>query len=230
MNLDWIVAIFIFLFFTAWSLSYYFQQYPSKTPMNLEAAAEDIEEKIINYLSVDYREMPVRFNSSGAFSDAVLYFSYDWPYNKNTTRVVTDKTTMSSLDCRYIGNTLYWTTDLSDGFNYFWIVMFDIDNTPLNCNGTFDTTSANQTIPWVEEKDTILLMDKINEMTNMSYDSFKSVISANRNFRIKMNISGTIIEYGSKKPKISDIYLREKTKKVYTDTGVKKADIKIFVW
>jgi hypothetical protein len=230
MNLDWIVAIFIFLFFTAWSFSYYFMLFPTKNPMNLESAAETVEGRIIDYLSVDCKEIPVRFNSSGAVADVVLYFNYTWPYNKNATKVVTDKTSMSSLDCRYVGDTLYWKTDLSDGFNYFWIVMLDIADTPLNCNGTFNVSDAIQTIPWVEEADTMLVMDRINEMTNTSYNQFKSTLSINRNFRIEMNISGTVIEYGSNKPKISDIYLREKSENVYTDTGVKKADIKIFVW
>jgi hypothetical protein len=224
MNLDWILGLVVFLTFTAWALGFYFSIYNTGPPDGLDAAATSIKNDVVAFLTAEVHQMPVRFNSSSSQSGAVLYAVYSWPFGKNSAKVLSGST---SLPCRFSGDTIYWQADLSPGFNYFTIKYADMDAS-LNCNSTFDISSANQTKPWSAEKKTMFLQEKIDNMTATPYSGFRASLDINRNFRLEMDINGTTTVYGPSAPQHSDVFVKETAGTIYEND--KTIELRIMVW
>lgn len=224
MNVDWILGFIIFIIFTTWAIGFYFSIYTAGVMNELKVSALHIKDDILSFLTSNMYEIPVRYNSTLSETNAVLYIYYSWPFGKNSTKVLHNS---SSLPCMFIGNTLYWQTDISPGMNYFRIEFVEED-TDLNCNSTFDISTANKTIPWSLETKEVFLQEKIDNMTSMNYSKFKSLLGINRNFRIEMQINGNETVYGLRLPPASNVFVNTASGIIY-ETG-KSINLKIMVW
>jgi hypothetical protein len=196
MDVDWIVGIFVFILFVAWSFSFYLAIF-QEGGNQFEIAAGTERNKITEFLSVDVHEAPVKYDSPGAVSSGVLKAKSVWySGEKNSTRVFSGD---ESLPCRISGGDLYWQADLAGGYNYFSIQTASV-NTTLNCTGTFGISPFNLTTPWAFEKKTMLSLTRVSEMVNTSYGEFRDSIGLSGDFRIDVKMAGEDIGYGKSIP------------------------------
>ena len=196
MDVDWIVGIMVFLVFVGWAFSYYFALFEEEGSQ-FGFVAEIEREKIMDFLSADVYEAPVKYDSPDVVNNGVLKAKSVWySGEKNSTRVFSGD---QSLPCRVSGDDLYWEADLASGSNYFRIQIADVNET-MNCTGTFGISSFNLTIPWAFEKRTVLSLTKMNEMENTEYEAFRGSLGLNEDFRIKAEKSGGDTEYGKSIP------------------------------
>lgn len=192
MDIDWVVAIGIFLVFLAWSFSYYLDLFDFGLA-DLSGVADINREKIVNFLSADVYRIPVKFYSENGTSGSVLKARGFWySGEKNSTRVMSGNV---YLQCEISGDDLYWEANLLSGNNYFYIEFANI-NTTRNCSASLQTNQANLTIPWVAERKKLVSMAKINNMTNTSYSGFKGILGIAEDFRIELNTSLWSTAYG----------------------------------
>jgi hypothetical protein len=224
MEIDYVVAFIAFLFFAALAIGYYVSTFQLGSPHSMDAAADKINADILDYLQRDVYEIPARFQSNGIVPGKVLYFNCTWPFGQNSTRVYAGST---QLDCKIEGDAIHWQGDLHDGWNDFR-VKFANNTENMNCSGTFDTADENQTVPWAEEKTLMIIQEQADSMAAMGYDSFKSSISAERDFRAEINVSGSVTNFGKSLPSRSDIYVRETEAAVFESGS--NATVSVWVW
>jgi len=225
MDIDWVVGIFVFLVFTCWAFSYYFALFQENADQ-FETAADIGQNKLMDFISADVYEMPVKYYSYGSVSGGILKAKSVWySGGKNSTMVFSGD---SPLPCRIDGDDLYWQADLSDGFNYFNIMTADI-NTTLNCTATFAISSFNLTIPWALEEKSMVSLTRINGMINTSYSELRGSLGMNQNFRFVLERPGGQTNYGNSLP-LGPVNIRSKKTewKIY-ETG-EEANITVFVW
>ena len=203
MDVDWIVAIMVFLVFVVWSFSYYFTLFPRSEGF-LESVTETDTEKIMNFLSANVYRIPVRVNSNGEDNVTLMAKSVWYRGTKNSTRIFKDG---ESLPCMIIGDDLYWLANLSSGWNYFYIEFSGL-NTSLNCDSEFSLVNVTQTIPWVLERKSLLSLTRVNEMTNMSYEDFKENLDIEEDFNILLEWDGTTKTYGKPLPENREVYVK----------------------
>lgn len=224
MDLDWAIAILVFLVFVTWGFSFYFSLFQEGSSQVLSTAADTVRDDILDYLRVETYKIPVRFESGSSYANAVLKFNYDWPFGKNTTRVYSGA---SSLDCQFSGDILYWETNLSAGDNYFHIKLANLSET-LNCDSSFNTSGSNETTPWVMEEGKRFSQSRIDKMTNTSYGRFRKRLGIKRNFRIELNQTGNLTTYGPALPKASPVESRESSGRMWP--GDEEIDFTVMVW
>lgn len=205
MRIDWIVAIGMFFVLVGVGFQYYSNLFQTRA-QPLELVVGDISDSITGFLLADVYEVPVKVSSSGARPD-VLYFNYMWPSGgaKNSTRILQGST---GLDCNITDGAVYWQANLIAGDNYF-TMRFSNKSVDMNCTDSFSLANANKTIPWVEVKKNMISQSRINEMSGISYSTFKSDRRINRDFRVKINVSGTVTNYGLNPPNATSVYIRE---------------------
>lgn len=226
MEIDYAVAFMTFLVFAVIAVAMYINTFSIDASIDLGAAADRINEDVLDYLKDDVYEIPTRFNSSGADTDKPLYFNFTWPFGENTTRVYYQDTG-TQVSCKIEGDAIHWQSDLHDGDNDFLIRFANMSET-MNCTGAFSTVNENQTIPWAQEKATMLLQTNIDAMVDMGYRSFKNFIGANRDFRVEINVSGSVLEFGRSMPSRSEVYLRTSRSQIFENST--SAEVSIWVW
>jgi hypothetical protein len=224
MRLDWIVAITLFLFFVSWSFIYYTEFFTEKSEP-LTNVATMVSDKIVGFLQTDVYRVPVRFNSSNTTINSVLYLDFIWPDGtKNSTRMFSGD---DQLLCNISDNTMYWLSNLTQGENYF-LMKFAESNTTMNCNASISTQHISKTVPWVQEKKTLISQLKIDEMLNTDYNSFRDSLDINQNFRVELEINESTTTYGLNPPLLSDIRVEETNSMIWENN--QKIKIRVLVW
>jgi hypothetical protein len=225
MDIDWVISVFVFIVFISWALSYYFAIF-QENASQFETAAEAGQKNIMDFVSTDAYEAPVRYYSNGPVTNGVLKAKSVWySGEKNSTMVFAGG---SPLPCRIDGDDLYWQADLSAGYNYFTITTADV-NTTMNCTASFAISSFNLTVPGVLEKKTMISLTKINGMANMSYAESKVLLGANQNFRLKLETAGGETVYGKSIPSGPVNVNSKKTEWKIYETH-ENANITVAVW
>ncbi|MFH1294548.1 MAG: hypothetical protein ABIH90_01230 [Candidatus Aenigmatarchaeota archaeon] len=224
MEIDYTIAFITFLVFSVMALAMYINNFSVGTVTDLEAGADRTNEIILGYLEADVYSIPTRFSSSGGYSDKPLYFNFTWPFGQNSTRVYYEG---GQVACKIEGNAIHWQSDLHDGWNYFNIT-FANNTEVMNCTGTYDTTDENQTIPWAQEKRSMILQSSIHSMQATDVDAFKSQQGISRDFRVEINASGSVASYGKIIPDRSDVYLRTTTSQIFENGTA--AVVSVWVW
>ncbi|UCD06893.1 MAG: hypothetical protein JSW41_03590 [Candidatus Aenigmatarchaeota archaeon] len=221
MNIDWIIAIALFLIFVSWSFVYYMGFF-SITP-DMRAGVEGISDKVMDFLSIDVYDVPAVFNSTEVGS-RVLYMDFSWPgYSKNSTRIFSGN---QSLPCYISGNRVYWQADLIQGENKFEMRYYD-ENVSLFCNSSFSLANATQVIPWVSEKNKAISQTKINQMLATNFYSFRNLLGISQDFRVELEINNVTTGYGTTPPLGYDVYVKE-THGIKEDNNVVK--IRVLTW
>jgi len=225
MDIDWPVALGILLVFISWALVLFGQAYTFQ-PIPLSVTAGDVNEKILDFLTVDVFEVPVNYTAATVDASKVLYLDVVWPEGTtNSTKFFKDSVLQP---CQLSGSRAYWLTSVTNATpNYFRMRITDQPQNQ-NCSGSFTTGNASQTIPNALEKLTMITNQKVSEVTAKAYDAFRSNISVNRDFRIEFNISGTLTTFGPSLPNASDVSSKETVTRV-EDTD-QNAIITVFVW
>jgi hypothetical protein len=221
MNVDWIIAMALFLIFISWSFVYY-TGFFSITP-DMRAGVEGISGKVMDFLSIDVYDVPVVFNSTEAGS-WVLYMDFSWPgYSKNSTRIFSES---QSLPCYMSGNRVYWQAGLIQGENRFEMRYYD-ENVSLFCDSSFSLANATQAIPWISEKSKAISQAKINQMLATNLHSFRYALGINQDFRVEVEINNVTTEYGTDPPLGYDVHVKETLGRKENDEGVK---VRVLTW
>lgn len=224
MDFDWIIGVFVFMFFIGWSFSYYFAMFQVQGS-SFELAADSGQQKVMDFLAVDVYEAPVKYYFPDAASAVLKAKSLWYAGESNSTIIFHDG---DALPCILEGDDVYWQDDVASGYNYY-IIMFADVNTTTNCTGTFATAAANLTSPWSLEKREMISTAKISEMEGMSYSSFRSSISLRHNFMITIEKTSGNVEYGKAIPSGPVNVNSRKTERKVFETG-ELANITIAVW
>ncbi|GEM_PF-800815 len=222
-SVDWAVGIGVFLIFVAISFSYYSSVFPPGDG-TLEDASLYAADQILDEIKVDVYDVPVVFDSPSSASDQVLYFNYTWPYGKNTTMVYSGGT---SLPCYISGDTVYWEADLSAGRNHF-MMRYSNQSVPMRCTSSLSISQINKTAPWAEEHHRMFSQSQITAMSGTPYGTFSDRLNLNMDFRIYINESGTVTEYGIIPPNSTSVRVLRRWGTM-EDTG-NDVEVRILVW
>ena len=224
-SIDGVVGIALFVLFVAWSFIYLSSVFSAERGDAMEEASRTISGRIAAYLTVDAYEIPVSYTSQSNASGVVFYFDHAWPSAgaRNSTRVYGS---INALPCNITGNRLYWQSDVTEGANSF-IVRYSNKDVAMNCTGGFPIMIGNKTIPWSAVKKQLLSQDRINGMAAMDYPAFKMSLGIERDFRVELNASGSVTEYGSLVPNGTDVHVKT-TRHGMEDN--RKAEMRVLTW
>jgi hypothetical protein len=225
-SIDGVVAFVLFLIFVSWSFVYFSTILSVEAANPLEGTIKSVSDNIVEYLTVDAYEMPVRHNSNSNVTDAVFYFDYVWPSEgaKNSTKVYNN--IGDPVFCNITGNTIFWMADADAGFNYFTIT-YSNKNVTLNCSDGDLGNPINKTIPWSAVRKRKVSQERINDMVNTGHESFKTKLGIERDFRVEMNVSGSITVYGMSPPNATSVYTKTT---LHATENNQQAEIKVLIW
>lgn len=222
-SVDWAIGIGVFLIFVAISFSYYSAAFPPGDGM-LEDVSGYVVDQILDEIKVDVYDVPIRFNSPGSATDQVFFFNYTWPYGKNTTKIYSGST---SLPCYISGDVVYWKADVSAGYNYFKM-RYSNQSVAMRCTSSLTLTQLNKTAPWAEEHQRMFSQTQIDTMTGTGYGAFSDSLDLNMDFRIYINESGTVTQYGKTPPNATSVRVMRRWG-VMEDTG-NDVEVRLLVW
>lgn len=203
MDVDWIIAMGLFLVFISWSFVYYTGFFSPSADM--KAGVEGISSRVVDYLSVDVYDVPVVYDS-GVNGSRVLYMDFSWPpYSKNSTRIFSGNGT---LPCRITGDRVYWQAGLSQGENRF-VMRYHAGNGSLLCGSGFPATNASQAIPRAAERGRMFSQERISRMLAVDFQGFSYILGVSQDFRVELEIGNATVEYGIEPPLGYNVYVRE---------------------
>lgn len=211
MNIDWIVAIGIFLTFTVWAFTFYGQLFTVEQ-QSVGDVLEIMAEKVMENLTVKVHSIPVNVNYSNvSVSNAILYFEYRWPFGENSTKVYLGS---SSKTCNISNNRVYWQSDLGAYVNSFRM-KYSEQKANLSCTGGFTVVNETQVIPLAIEETKQVSNARISEMNATNYSVFKAFLGINRDFNITIeNASVTLLSYGLMPPRATDVFSQKMSSKL----------------
>ncbi|MEM5812358.1 MAG: hypothetical protein QW286_01440 [Candidatus Aenigmatarchaeota archaeon] len=219
MNVDWAVAISVFLVFIGIGFSYYwglFEEKAETTKMSLET----VSNKVIDFLVVESWTTPVRYNSSDS-GVHTIYFDFYWPEGtKNSTKILDDGL---GLSCMVQGNRVYFQASVDEGDNYFEMRFANV-STPLLCNSMLETQGANISMPMASEKSLRISQSMVVQMLATPYQEFRDSLGILGNFRVQVGE----VSYGPEPPYYANTYVKEKSFLVQ-ETGQPET-IRVMVW
>jgi hypothetical protein len=198
MRVDWIIAVVTFLMFVTWAITYY-SNMPTAGEFSVSSSAMKAGKKITDYMKTQYTTLPANITSPASASNAVMWAYMNWTGNEtNTTRVVLDRLSNTSLDCMVSGSRLYWRADLSSGENYFFIQYADMQSA-MNCDHSLTESDENQTTPWAAERMNIFSSSRNSQfcaLANSSYEGLKDSIGTTFDFNVLIGEGGPETECG----------------------------------
>lgn len=206
-QVDWIIAFFIFVLFLSWSFQYYSTLFRYRG-LPLGHAAAGINSAIISNLTSSVYDMPVSYNSPDE-TTSVMYAYHYWASEGETNTTMVLSNASQALVCKIDGNIIYWSSGVVAGLNNFTIRVSNRSASVRNCSGTFDVANANLTIPRAGDMKTMLSQSAIDNMAT-SYGDFKAANGLNRDFRITLETSSGTSAYGSVPPNTTNIFSEEK--------------------
>ena len=219
MNVDWAIAVSVFLVFIGLGFALYWGLF--ETNQNpVQPSLENVNQKVLDFLEVDSWRVPVTYNSSQP-ELAVLYLDFPWPEGaRNSARILDSGL---ELSCVLQGDRLYFEANVDEGENNFDLTFANVSS-PLMCDSTLETAGANLSIPWASEKSVRISQSRISQMLATDYSRFRESLGISRNFRVQ---AGTSL-YGPSPPAYTNTYARE-TRSMIQETG-QPVTITIMVW
>ncbi len=186
MNIDWVVAIVVFLVLFSWSMSYY-----TTVLRPTFLFIPDISEQLLAMIKTTMWTVPVKFTAPNATTDSILYASLAGPIEAINTRVWDGS---EYLLCNVTDNKVYWQADLTEGDNYFWIIYINQSQEP-NCSEPLNLTTANLTIPWPAQTSYPVSVYKLNQLIGSDYAQLRTRFGTN--FRLTVDwLNGTVVSFG----------------------------------
>lgn len=205
MEIDWVVAIGVFLIFVAWGFAFYFQ-ITSVRPESPGAALETVSERVLGNISVRVHSVPIIANVSNvSVSGKVLFFEYRWPFGKNSSKIY--KGSIPQI-CNITNNTVYWRSDIVAWNNRFRLA-YSEQNASLNCTGGFEVVNESRAVPFSIEESSRISRARLSGMNRTNYSVFKSFLGISRDFNITIeNSSATVLSYGLQPPRQTDVFAK----------------------
>jgi hypothetical protein len=222
MNLDWAVAIFVFVGFTIWSLFYFTGFFQAQA--DISDATDYISGEILDSIEASEYSIPVLYDSPSS-GTGVLHAEIDIPPSMESGLQVLEGS--SPQDCLLQSGNLYWESDLSAGENLFTIIYSEVNTS--GCSAAIDTSASNQTFPMATEvtskvSGSVLGSLSLSENADPFYDINREFF-----FQLRLEWSGVLQgTYGPEVPINKDIHVRETTRQVLGSPGT--LDIRILVW
>ncbi|MCX6814267.1 MAG: hypothetical protein NTY20_01260 [Candidatus Aenigmarchaeota archaeon] len=222
MNVDWAVAVSVFLIFVGIGMAYYWGLF--ETNSNPVGTSLDIvNKKILDFLIIDSWKVPVRYNSSGS-GLAVLYLDFSWPEGtKNSTRILDSGLPLS---CMFQGDRLYFQANVQEGDNDF-LMTFSNTSSPLACNSALETANSNASLPLASERSISVSQSNIDYMLATDYSQFRQSLGITRNFRVEID-SGIVSFLGPQPPAFTNTYVKE-SRYLIQETG-QPVTVRVMVW
>jgi hypothetical protein len=220
MNVDWAVAIGVFVVFVSWSLVYYTGFFTGEA--DISRGLDSLAGRVVEYLEVAEYSMPVRYDSPES-GQGVLYAELFLPgVGESQLRVLDDG---GELECMLSGDRLYWRADLETGENMFEIAYSDLDTG--GCGGSFGTMGSNQTFPLSAVGVMKLSRTRLIEMQATPYQEFRESLGIGNDIRLVWNgaLQGS---YGPEPPGNRDVFVRESSRPLLELSGT--VDMRILVW
>jgi hypothetical protein len=219
MNVDWTVAIGVFMIFVIWSLVYYTGFLDERT--GISQSTETVAARIVDFLDTEVYTMPASYDSPGP-GQAVLYAEISVPPGSGQGLMVREGG--SSLDCMLQGRRLYWDSYLAEGANLFEISYSDTDTG--GCNDAIQAAGANQTFPLAAVKTKEISQSALSALQDVPYQEFRESLGIHSNVMIEWSgpIQGT---YGPAPPGNRDVSISE-TSRPLLESG--QLGIRISFW
>ncbi len=222
MDIDWVLAITVFMFFVVWSFAFYFSLFLFDEGYT-GVAADVAMESLMDSIETSSYSVPVTYDSASQEDDAVLMAGFVWyGGNRSTTRV---RRGGESLDCRVIGNDTYWLANLSSGENHFRIEFAYSNYT--GCNGSFSVATSYRTIPGALERKVMLSLPGVYEMNSTPYDEFRESMGMENDFMVEIGGSSPVV-YGKTPPSARDVYARNFVRTIFET--MEEVNVTFTVW
>ena len=222
MDLDWAVAVSVFLVFVAIGMAYYWGLFETNANP-AQGSLGPINQKILGFLMVDSWNVPVKYTSAGP-GTSIIYLDFSWPAEtRDSSRILASG---SELPCMLQGNRLYFQADVEGGDNYFDLKFANVSG-PLQCNSVLETFNANISIPLASEKSRMISQARIGQMLATDYSHFRQSMGIIRNFRVEVD-SGATSAYGPQPPQYTNTYV-EWSDYLVQETG-SPITIRVMVW
>jgi len=235
-NVDWIMAMLVFVLLVGWSFTYYSSIF-DQISQPVSSDADTINDKVMGFLEEDSYDIVVRFNISADQPNSVMHLNLTWPdRTQNSTQVHLGNSVGNNLTCNITDDQLYWKADLVKGDNYF-LVHFINRSCELNCSSDSVNLSyqgINHTIAWAMEKKNMISWMNIEKLdpnhgSYIDYDTFRDNQNIQRDFRIELyNETSLFLSYGESRPLGSNVYTRENWGMI--DENRSKINLSVMVW
>ena len=219
MNVDWAIAVSVFLVFIGIGFAYYWGLFETNSNP-VQASLEPVNGKVLGFLMVDSWNVPVRYTSSGSGLE-VLYLDFSWPEGtRDSTRILDSNLPLS---CMLQGDRVYFQADVQEGDNDFEMTFSNVSSPPA-CSYMLETADANQSVPWASEKSMRISQARVDQMLATDYSQFRQSLGIIRNFRVEAGTSS----YGPSPPQYTSTYVKE-TYSIIQETG-QPITIRVMVW
>ena len=227
-QLDWVIALFVFLIFLAWSFQFYATLFRAKS-VPLDTVAIGVNDIIIGNITSRVYDYPVAYASPLTQPDGVMHAYHYWTSDGELNSTTVFDNSSNSVSCSITGNTIYWSADVVAGQNNFTIRVSNRTAASKNCTGTFSTANSNLTLPGSGDLKVMASQAAINSMAATSYGQLKANLGINRDFRLMLEVEGgSTTNYGSVPPNSSNVFSGERWFKVEETNG--KVAITTLVW
>ncbi len=219
MNIDWAVAVFLFIVFVAWSLVYF----SGLGTHSIEGSFVADAGKIVDMFSVDVYRIPALYNSSYT-GTGLLYADMDWKGGeRNTTRVYQGG---RPLDCMISGDTVVWRADVSKGINDF-VIEYSNNKEPLNCTAIFSGL-YNHTLEGVREYRKEISISRVESVVQSDYESVRESLGITGDFRVEIEAGGEGFVYGPAPPFNVDVHSVERSMYIAGSRDIGR--IRVLMW
>jgi hypothetical protein len=224
MKIDWIVAIGLFILFVTWAFGYFSGIFAiRKEP--LKPIAEAIQDKVVDFLTVDVETVPLLYHSAASIEGKVLYFQFRWPFGKDSTKITSDL--YGELPCSFENRTVFFKVNITPGDNFF-AMTFRSDGGEQHCDAAFFRENETAVTVFAGERRTLAAQSKINEMLNMSPGEFGENLSIQRDVRVEIGKPAENITFGPAPPPASDVFVKEVISRI--EESGEPVNIRVMVW
>ena len=221
MNVDWAIAVSVFLIFISIGMASYWSLFETDSNA-IGISLDSANSKVLGFLQVDSWATPVMYDSLGGTE--ILYLDLTWPEGTKDSAMITDSGL--ALDCMFQGDRLYFLADVEPGSNGFLLTFANVSTT-LVCGFTLETAGANLSLPLASEKSLRVSQARLDQMLGTEYAQFRQSLGITRNFRVEVD-SGTTTAYGPSPPQYTNTYVKE-TRSLIQETG-QPVTIRVMVW
>lgn len=209
MNIDWAVAIGIFLVFVVWAFTFYANVF-TEGQESVITTLDSVSTKVIDNLSIRMHTVPFNFEYGGGPTTVNIYFTYAWPFGRNTTEVFSGSGKQFEECYLQDNDNLTIQLYLSTGTSYYELVYSDRNETVPRCSedvsGGNESHSENITIFATEER-TVLSLSAIQNLSAVNYTVLKQRLGISRDFNITItNATTTFLDYGRTPPALRDVF------------------------
>ncbi len=226
-QLDWIIAFFIFILFVSWSFQYYSTLF-SQAGVPLDQVAEGISGVIIGNITNSVYDAPMSYDSPDE-TTSVMYAYHHWTSDGEANTTMVFNNASAQVPYKIDGSTLYWQPNVIQGGNNFTMRVSNRSASARNCTGTFDTANANLTIPHAGDLKIMLSQAAIDSLSAINYSEFKSKNLINRDFRLSFEVAGgSTTAYGAIPPNRTNVFSEERWYKIEETNG--DAKVTTLVW